>query len=525
MASVTPGPAPIPVPGVTYWVDADGGDDLNDGLAEDRAFRSLTHAVAQLSDVGGDRLWLKGTFRETLLIQGLNSGDGVVPDPNRPTVVQCAFAPDGSPYPMAIDGGLRGIESFPFDRAGLPAGFGPGRGGYLDRGIEVINSNYLTLSGLAVRGIAGRGIWTSYSSHLRLEHVSVEWTSQSAMLLTNGDRDSPFARDLVVADCRINQSNLGLWQNQAAQLGFNRKSETLSIVQFDGFEIARNHVSNSLAEGIDFKFGSRNGQIYNNVVENMRGAQIYVNEGEDTDIYHNLLRGSGYYDPQDGSGLKLSTEQILEQLPGSASKPRIGATAIIIATGDLPPFEEYETGRSSGIRIFENVISWSHNNGLVVWNEWRILGKTGWALDNLQVFNNVFHRCCQAPGLRTYSIQLDVGVTNSSFVNNIVIDSGRPAIGIWGAEITSLPATVTLSNNLLWRNESEPLVGEASIHEDPRFVLEPATPNADFDFRLQSGSPAIDRGLEVGLGNTGGTPTDIGAFQTGVTPWEAGIER
>jgi len=86
--------------------------------------------------------------------------------------------------------------------------------------------------------------------------------------------------------------------------------------------------------GIDFKEGSRNGEIHRNIVAKCRSAGIYANEGRDTKIYRNSVRRIGYYDPQDGSGPQCGGDYLHAKLPGpNIGEP--GATGILISNGDL----------------------------------------------------------------------------------------------------------------------------------------------------------------------------------------------
>ncbi|MEM7204295.1 MAG: right-handed parallel beta-helix repeat-containing protein [Planctomycetota bacterium] len=509
---------PIAVAGETYWVDADAGDDANDGRTEATAFRSLQRATAALNKAGGDRLWLKGRFLETLTVAGLNPSA----HPTRRTVVQVAFNAAGEPYEAIIDGGLTSPGDFPFDRQGLPAGFGSGEGGYLDRGVIISDCQYVTVSGLTIRGISGNGVLTWRSSHVRLEHLDVSWTSESALNLANGQVTDPMVSDLSIAYCRINQSNLGHWANEATGSGYSMRSETVTIVACNGFEVVGNHVSNSLMEGIDFKFGSRNGVIRGNLIENTRSAAIYVNEGDDAEIFHNDIRRIGWFDPQDGSGIKEAAP-FLEQRLGIAVRAD-SSVGISIANGDLEPHRAFETGRSSGIRVYENVVSWTRDNGLVIWNEWRIRGEQGWLLDDIQIFNNVFHRSCQDE-LGNFAVQFDVGVTNCLIANNIVTEPGRPGMDIWESTAGAFSSSNTVLNNYFYLSPAGGFRGFDPLFGDPGIVALPAGLFDDGDYRLLPNSLAVDAGIEVSLPVRGSAGVDIGAFQLDVPEWSAGLLR
>jgi hypothetical protein len=126
-----------------------------------------------------------------------------------------------------------------------------------------------SLMGSPCGGIAGLGVLTWRASHVVLRNLTVEWTSQSALMLSNGRHDDPTVRDLTVEYCRVNQSHLGFWRDKEnadrRKRGYEMRSETVSLIRWNGFHVHHNHISNSLMEGIDFKVGSRNGDIHHNI--------------------------------------------------------------------------------------------------------------------------------------------------------------------------------------------------------------------------------------------------------------------
>ncbi len=507
-------------PGRVFYVDSQNGDDSNHGTSPTSPMRTLAQAVTRLSRSGGDKLILRGVFNETLSLNYINNPVGGSPDPNMPTVIQCDFDANGNPLPARIDGGIAGAASFPFDKANLPPGFGPGSGNYLTRGITVSNSNYVTVSGIEVSGIAGVGVLAWRSSHVSFEHMLVEWVSNSAVMFANGDANDPFIQNLSLVDSRINQSNLGAYVDRANNQGFSNTTETVTLVRVDGFEIARNHVSNSMMQGIDFKFGSRNGVIHHNLVENIRHVGIYCNEGDDTDIFRNLVRHIGWYDPQDGGGLQLAAVYLENTMPRGFPAHAKGATGIRVANGDLGG-PRFESGRSSGIRVFENVVSWTRKRGIAVWNEWRVEGLSGYELDDIHIFNNVVYKACHAPRRASAAMQLDVAMTNSSCSNNIVLDTPEMGLEIWDALQGNYYASNSVDNNLFWATDPGGEIGANAILADPMLADPPAMPGASGDFMPLVGSPALGAGLPI-AGILPGPVVDLGAFQSGAAPWVAG---
>jgi len=511
--------------GATYYVDSIAGNDNKDGASPATALKTLQAGVRKLNPAGGDTLVLKGTFQETLTLAFLNTQS----DPSRQTVIKCAVDASGHKLSAIIDGGIPGAAgSFPYDCQGKEPGFGPGLGNYLYRGVIITSCNYVTIDGLEVRGIAGVGILGWKSSHLTLRNLKIEWIAQSAILVLHGQKGiDPPIKEVAIANCRINQSNLGRWADKRNPETYDMRSETMSIDNCDGFEIYNNHLANSLMEGIDFKFSSKNGKIHNNLVELTRSAAYYANEGLDTKIYQNIARDIGWYDPQDGSGIQLSVDYMKSHY-GFREISDFGASAFLIGNGDLPPFDSLETGRVSGIHLFQNLALRTRMNAFSVWNEWKKEGRPGWVIDDIKIYNNVAFMNGQGTNNVIGAIQMDVEATNSAIQNNVIVLTPKTGLKIWGlgegkSEADFYANNNVISHNLFYGNNADGFAGKNPLFGDPRFVNASTTPGVFGDFQLSPGSPAIDAGMDTGLPKYNNTPQDLGAYEIGLPVWRAGV--
>jgi len=148
-------------------------------------------------------------------------------------------------------------------------------------------------------------------------------------------------------------------------------------------------------------------------------------------------------------------------------------------------------------------------------------GSAGYTLDNLKFDNNVFIAATGSGANPISAIQIPgSGTTTNVEVKNNIITNFNSAIstGHSGGKITG----VNIANNILYNNGTKfswagtvPSFSESNtITSNPLFV-------SSSDFHLQSGSPAINAGVNVGLtsdyvGNAiVGTP-DIGAYDSGL---------
>lgn len=505
----------------TIYVNSATGNDANSGLSAGQAVRTLANGVRKLSRAGGDRLVLSGSFREPLSLTNINNPTSGTPNPSW-TTIESALDAQGNPT-GAIDGGVPSSASaFPYDKRGLPWGFGPGKGNYLYLGVWISQCNWIRLRNLKIHGVAGQGIIAVDTSHLDIDGLTVQWTSQAAMALGNttiGVGEAP-SRDLTVQNCRIDQCNLGEWSNRAASQGFSLGSQSLSIVTWDGFRVLNNHLSNSMREGINFSAGARNGMVAGNLVENVRAAGIYADEAQDTFVARNVVRRIGWYDPANGSGLVLASPYFTQKSGVTINED--GSTGILLSNGDLGPLAPRETGRISGIWVFENVVSWTRKNGISIVNRWRTSGRSGWFLDNLHVFNNVVHRSCQNLA-GTSAISIDASATHSTIFNNIMLDCAQYGMFVYDSQLFPFFQVNAITNNLFWGNAVNGTLGSAPVLADPRLVNVPATVGAVGNFIPLLGSPAIGAGVHLPFLRPFGGPTDIGAYQSNVPPWQAGL--
>jgi len=242
--------------------------------------------------------------------------------------------------------------------------------------------------------------------------------------------------------------------------------EAITLSGVASFVVAGNTVRNGTKEGIDAKDGSQSGQIYRNTVADMGKVGIYLNHCKGIKVYENHVRNNG------ASGLQL-------------------------AVGDYALAAKVTTDNE----IYGNVFSGNAFCGVQFW-----VASPG-DLGRNKIYNNVMY------GNKHYGIQLtddgskvyETVVRNNIFVQN---DLG----GVAG----SAKSASTISHNLFWSTGGT--AGTNTVTGDPMFVA----PGSDF--HLRAGSPAIDRGYDMGLPKNGAP--DIGAYEYGLAqPPDGGPAR
>lgn len=231
--------------------------------------------------------------------------------------------------------------------------------------------------------------------------------------------------------------------------------EAITISDTAGFEVAYNYVHHGIKEGIDAKDGSKNGTVHDNVVAYMGQVGIYLNHCVNVRFYRNNVHHNG------SSGFQL-------------------------AVGD------YAMGahKTDNNQIYQN-LSWSNGyNGVEYWAE------GSGSINNNKIYNNVFY------GNKHYGVQLsddDSQVKGTVLRNNIIFNNSM------GGIVGSAKSGSTMTHNLFHQNSPS---GSSFVTGNPLFVN-----LSKGDFHLSAGSPAIDKGYDMGLPKK--NKPDIGAYEYG----------
>ncbi len=141
-------------------------------------------------------------------------------------------------------------------------------------------------------------------------------------------------------------------------------------------------------------------------------------------------------------------------------------------------------------------------------------------MEDIKIYNNVAYKAGQGNNNVIAAIMIDSAATNTFAVNNIVAFSSKTGVKLWNVPAVSSPTTVLLSNNLFYQNKINGILGANPILADPQFSSPPISLTSPASFQLQPASPAINRGLDMGLAKFG-IGQDIGAYEYGLATWAA----
>jgi len=331
-----------------------------------------------------------------------------------------------------------------------------------DEGLFEINGlSYIRVSGFHVVNSAEAGILANDANHLMIEKNRTERTGSSGIGVWG-------CREVVIDGNEVAFSCSGKWQ------------EAISVAVTRGFEVRYNHVHNGppecRKEGITLKDGSSNGRVYGNNVHHVQAVGIYVDAWDkhtfDIQVFRNNV-----HDILNSDGIALASEMggLLEgiRVYNNVSWNNRFVGIAITTNGDSP------THPMKDISIVNNTV---FGNGTGEWGG-------GINVDN--------------PGLISAVIRNNLSSSNLSF--EIAVSN----------ELRDL---IAIDHNLSDGRHEDPaeMPGSSPFFGEPRFV----NPGGG-DFRLRSGSAAIDAGSPAGApkddyrGNPRpkGAGVDIGAFE------------
>lgn len=420
-----------------YYVDAINGNNSNSGTSEPLAWKTVAK-VNSASLIPGDIVLFKRgqIWNEQLRITR----------PGTPARV-ITFGVFGSGGAPTINGSNRTI---------------PTRGD----GIINVNANNILLDGLKAASSGGYGIKISPSvSNITVQNCEVNDTIDGGIIAEDG-------LNIVVKGCKVSNTN---------QLGTSAWHEAITMHNIGGFEVMNNEVLNCREDGIDAKYDSRNGKIYNNRVNNSNGPEIYIDAAHDIEVYGNVLSGSA----ADKAGIGIAVETTAN--PNRLNTYNLNIHNNVIFDNGHGIWVWLENGAQEfanlyGIKILNNtIVDNSRGNGGGIW--FLPGGSPANFTSGNEIRNNIIYNNTVRSGAKV--IRNDSGGASRFVISNNLIRTGEPS------DVVNLNQVETTA---------------------PGFVNA-----ASRDYNLTSASPARDRGVQVGLPFTGSAP-DIGAFELSSTP-------
>jgi parallel beta-helix repeat protein len=314
-----------------------------------------------------------------------------------------------------------------------------------------INCDRVTLAGLNINHSQSFGIMSRGTHHVRIENCEVSYSNDGGIVFVD-------ASDINVTGCSVHHNNYR---------GLEAAHEGISMHNVHGFEVAHCEVYDNKEEGIDGKYGSKDGRIHHNRVYRNNGPNIYIDKANDIDVYNNEI-----HDAVSKAGISLNIE----------SSWHVEGLAWTL----------------QHVHVFNNLI-YNNPGGIGFWLEDSGGPERQSKWDDIHIYNNTIVNNARKGDDRGGGIYI-INLNPWNFGNNITIRNN-----IFSGNINELSKTLwnRLDNGLFEKTYIENnlfITGEVSdiFGEDPLMVDEAGFRDlGHFDFRLSSDSKAIDAGTLI----------------------------
>jgi parallel beta-helix repeat protein len=312
--------------------------------------------------------------------------------------------------------------------------------------VSISNSSYIDVRGLELANSAYIGllIWGSHDIVAERNHVHHCYQAG----ISGGYERPGVSRNLTITNNTVHDCVL----ENASRSMPERWAQAVSTTYSGGVVISGNRIRRNYGEGIALIVTER-GVVRANELYDNYSVQIYLDNARQSVVDRNYITTTG-----------------------DRRFHRYGAPAIGIACAN----ERY--------RVTTPLANLTITNNIVLWPRWGFYFGSygiGGGLVNVRLANNTFHEPSEE------ALRIDRGTHRGSIVENNIFHgvAGRPLAKVTGSGISY--RTNNWSGGAAGAAESS-----SDVKGDPKFV-NPSGPNGAADFRLQKGSPCIDRGVTV----------------------------
>jgi len=358
--------------------------------------------------------------------------------------------------------------------------------------VFIKEKEYVTLKGLDIRGGNDASLWIVGSDHIIIEDCNVGWESGGQGIFVMGnywENDKPSDHGKITG-CQINSGQQELLPNTYPEIYPEDGIHVRNGVHY--WEIYDNEIKDwgHTAVGLWQEKASTtvsHNKIYSNLIagEKIAYGRGYSTQGMDggcqyNEFYFNTIRNTRTRN-QIGGDHNLVYYNIIDNVKNSTSGTAWGTGEGIWVTRGMTS-ADYVAHHN---KILNNVIYNCDEAGIKIRSIER-----DWSIRFNEIKNNIILNCGNnsIEGYNNAGLFIDYPhVTDNIFQNNLVYKAGVNNVVYYHGSYISIAEFNALNKT------NEDTIGN-NIQSDPEFV-DPV----NSDFHLQSTSPCINAGIDVGI--------------------------
>jgi parallel beta-helix repeat protein len=321
-----------------------------------------------------------------------------------------------------------------------------------------IEGSDITIRGLTIMHSSRFGIYAINSDNVLVENCEVAYSEDGGIVFNQ-------SQNIIIDNCRVHHNNYK---------GLAAAHEGITIRGTRFFEVRNCEVFDNKEEGIDAKYGSSHGKIYNNRVYRNNGPNIYIDKAQNIEVFNNIV-----HDAVNKAGISVNIE--------STYHP------------------EGTSWSLHGIRIYNNLI-YNNSGGIGFWLEPGRGAEENAHWDSIYIYRNTLVNNSRPGDSRGGGIYIVNGEPHN-FGDNIYITDNiiwekTNAVSRCLRDDAGITGKFNISGNVFPRGEPTDTHGEnplviTEIHfEDPH----------NHDYRLLNSSPANGKGYDPAASMPGFRP-------------------
>lgn len=382
----------------------------------------------------------------------------------------------GGTYPGGLDVEVDGAPGKPITIQAAPGEKVTITGGGGGNGlVSLDNRSWITMIGISVKGSGRHGIYAHRASNIVLRDCEVADSQDGGIVFLE-------SKNIKVQRCDIHGNNAR---------GTSASNEAMSFDHTENFEISFSTVHDNGEEGIDAKYESRNGRIFNNTVDGNRGPNIYIDSARDIEVFNNTVTNTTH---ESKAGIAIAVE------------------------------DYSETRRAANIKVYNNVVRGNAGGGIGFWTE------SSGTFSGIQIINNTVVKNAKS------DLKFDGGsFTGTNILRNNIFGSG--SAGSFAADNNIFGAIDGILDGALKLIKGSKAAGAGNPEGAPAFditgikrgsridlgayqvtventVANPTTALTGLVNEIQAATSQLTQGLvSAVLGSASRTPTDASGAQ------------